>query len=412
MFALGLGDIRSQDVFGAIALLDDQVEGPPLRQQLHFKPARSYRVVVDGKFYDSKAVVGIAHGLATGEYRSGKSFTGGSGSVAPILQRLGFYVDYQWLYTMSQLRVDRTHGRSAAYQHVVLLWAIARSLSGQPRLIPFRDVHNELAGILAPFAIARTAPDPVMPWIALANARTNVLNDPIWELELPPGGEVVSKATVKRFNLAGGLSNHFYDYLTQEVERPRFIQATIEVLARVIGGENGFLPLIEQLGFVDSGAGGADQSSPGVSDALAAVEEVANPRRRFGRRFTSAENKAIEERAVRVTRDHFENALGYSTLDVGAKESYDVRATKDSHVIKVEVKGTTTNGASVVLTRNEVKLHLKDHPSNALAVVRGIVLDHSGDEPAAVGGELVLTMPWRIDSTGLSPIAYDYTTGI
>lgn len=410
---MGFADIRSQDVFGAIDLLDDPVNGPQLLERLHFKPARSYRVVVDGKFYDSKAVAGIAHGLATGEYLDGGTFTGGSRSVVSVLRRLGFYVDYQWLYTMSQLRVDRTHGRPAAYQHVVLLWAIVRSLSGLPRLAQFGDVRDELAGILAPFAIARTAPDPVMPWIALANARTNVLGEHIWELELPPDNEAVTESAVKRFNLSAGLSLKMYEYVTHEVERQRFVDATIDVLARLNGDEPGFLPLLEQLGLVNrdphiSNTSGAHE----VSDAIAAVEELTHPRRRFGRRFTSAENKAIEDRAVRVTRDHFENELGYSTSDVGATESYDVHATKGSEVVKIEVKGTTTNGASVVLTRNEVKLHLSEHPSNALVVVRGIVLDHSGDEPSATGGELVVTMPWEINAAALEPIAYDYRTGL
>ncbi|MCW2518791.1 MAG: hypothetical protein JWR46_1410, partial [Mycobacterium sp.] len=52
------------------------------------------------------------------------------------------------------------------------------------------------------------------------------------------------------------------------------------------------------------------------------------------------------------------------------------------------------------------------HPFNALVVVRGIVLDHSGDEPSASGGELVLTVPWAVDTTALDPIAYDYKTGV
>jgi len=148
--------------------------------------------------------------------------------------------------------------------------------------------------------------------------------------------------------------------------------------------------------------------SPEVSDAIAAVESVSNPRRKFGRRFTAAENAAIEERALLVTREHFENELGYSTKDVGKIASYDVHATKGDQVVKVEVKGTTTDGAGVVLTRNEVNLHRAEHPNNALAVVCNIALDRSGAQPVATGGELVLVMPWEINEGGLIPIAYDY----
>jgi Domain of unknown function (DUF3883) len=115
---------------------------------------------------------------------------------------------------------------------------------------------------------------------------------------------------------------------------------------------------------------------------------------------------------VVVTRKHFEDELGYVTEDVGKRESYDVHATKGQEVVKVEVKGTTTDGAAVVLTRNEVNLHRAEHPNNALAVVRNISLDRSGDRPVATGGELVLVMPWEINEGGLIPIAYDYRTGI
>ncbi|MGO9286203.1 MAG: protein NO VEIN domain-containing protein [Mycobacterium sp.] len=159
-------------------------------------------------------------------------------------------------------------------------------------------------------------------------------------------------------------------------------------------------------------AGIGRNGSPEVRDAIAAVESVSNPRRKFGRRFTAAENAAIAERAVLVTRQHFEDELGYETEDVGAYVSYDVRASKGQELVKVEVKGTTTDGAQVVLTRNEVALHRAEHPNNALAVVRNITLDRSGEQPVASGGELRLVMPWEVNEDGLSPIAYNYCTGI
>ena len=116
---------------------------------------------------------------------------------------------------------------------------------------------------------------------------------------------------------------------------------------------------------------------------------------------------------LRVTREHFEaEAMGYTTKDVGDQLSYDVLATKGEEIIKVEVKGTTSNGSEVVLTRNEVKLHREDHPANALAIVRYIQLHRHDDGPTATGGELQLTMPWEVDDARLEPIAYRYSTGL
>jgi hypothetical protein len=37
-----ISKIRAEDVIGAIALLDDPVEGPKLRKELGFKPSKNY----------------------------------------------------------------------------------------------------------------------------------------------------------------------------------------------------------------------------------------------------------------------------------------------------------------------------------------------------------------------------------
>jgi hypothetical protein len=55
-------------------------------------------------------------------------------------------------------------------------------------------------------------------------------------------------------------------------------------------------------------------------------------------RLTSAENKAIEQRAVDVKRAYCDG-LNYDTNDVGSTESYDIKATKDGRTLKIEVKG-------------------------------------------------------------------------
>jgi hypothetical protein len=568
---MGLGDIRREDVVGAIALLDDPVEGPRLLDELHFGPARDYRLVYEGRFYDSKAVVGIAHGIPEGrEYLPASDFSGGIASAVRVLVQLGFYVDNGFLYDITQLRVDRTHGRPAPYQYIVLLWAIARARSGLPRMVPFNDARDELAQILAPFALAQTAPDPAMPWFALRNSSW-------WVLQVPTTPSGLTDADVQPLNLVAGLSESRYDRIRDDAA---FASAAVDVIGRMIGEEPAYDQLLDDLrltplagemrhedasansgqargsrtlivtwnpkrgkwgergeyqdaiertargetvevdwstgntkhrvsrgervfmlqqgnqgrGIIASGTilgeiyqiphwdpeknirgelantvdiawehvftiddgiptegqeglkqklpkihwstprSGvsiegelADQlkelwsnhlvsigrsGSPEVSDAIAAVESVSNPRRKFGRRFTAEENAAIEERAAVVTREYFETELGYETVDVGKHESYDVRASKGQEVVKIEVKGTTTDGASVVLTRNEVNLHRVEHPHNALAVVRNITLDRSGDRPVASGGELVPVMPWQINEDGLSPIAYDYRTGI
>jgi hypothetical protein len=58
----------------------------------HFGPATAYLLILDGKSYDSKAILGVAYQLATG--RPPGDFSGGVGSqgAARGLRALGFEI--------------------------------------------------------------------------------------------------------------------------------------------------------------------------------------------------------------------------------------------------------------------------------------------------------------------------------
>lgn len=404
---MAASDIRPEHVLKAIAEFD-QLGRSAFLTKYGFGRTRTNWISYRGNFYDAHPIVGVAHGFATGEFwtKDRWFYSGGSSLANTYLMDAGFHPGAGALYPIEKLNVAVSQGKRAPYQYVVLLWAFARASRGEEGMERFNDVREELAGLLAPFAIATTTPDPAMPWAALAN------NEDLWESEAS-GLPTVTDADVKRLNLAGGLPSWFgYSARTDS----RYVQAVVEVFARFIGDEPAFPALLEKLGLdqpveelplLDS-----DDVAPEVADVVSAVEQFVNPRRKFGRRFSAAENKAIEEQAVKVVRKHYEEVLGYATKDVGATESYDVHATKGDSVIKVEVKGTTSDGSEIVLTANEVALHLAEHPNNALAVVRRIVLDRSGDKPVATGGELVLEPRWELDESRLKAIAYRYPTGL
>lgn len=80
--------------------------------------------------------------------------------------------------------------------------------------------------------------------------------------------------------------------------------------------------------------------------------------------------------------------LGWSELyEVGAIESYDLLAINGDLQLVVEVKGTTSAGESVVLTRREVEMHSTAYPDDALIIVHSIELDGgAGPEPTTAGG--------------------------
>jgi hypothetical protein len=58
----------------------------------HFGPARQYVLQHGGRGYDSKAILGVAYLLATGNRLRADEFSGGRYGAAKILRNLGFSV--------------------------------------------------------------------------------------------------------------------------------------------------------------------------------------------------------------------------------------------------------------------------------------------------------------------------------
>lgn len=175
------------------------------------------------------------------------------------------------------------------------------------------------------------------------------------------------------------------------------------------------LDLLDQVYVADA----SDPTVPGREPAEIALanEELAEITKPFGTarrtsgqgfRVTKDEQRAVERRAVEVSIVHY-IAAGWSVMDVGATESFDLDCRRADQRLYVEVKGTTSSGESVILTRNEVALHRARYPNNALAVVSEIALDRSADQPLASGGNLRIIGPWLIDDDSLAPIAFTYT---
>jgi predicted HNH restriction endonuclease len=231
-------DIEESDVLDAIAKYDKLGQDKFL-QKYDFGESIDYRLLYRGQFYDSKVIAGVAHGFATGEFWTKKKAFGGvgPGGAVTILRDLGFLVDDGELLELTELRVDKTHGKPSPYKYVVLLWAISRARSGAPRLVPYLDVRDKLAELLSPFAIAKTEPDPAMPWFALKSCTW-------WELDLPGGATGITDANVASLNLVAGLSVDAYNRVAQD---DAFAGAAIDVIGRIIGSEPGYKPLLDQL---------------------------------------------------------------------------------------------------------------------------------------------------------------------
>lgn len=117
-----------------------------------------------------------------------------------------------------------------------------------------------------------------------------------------------------------------------------------------------------------------------------------------GRGLTAPERRAVELHAMAIARAHFGS---WDIRDVSGSESYDLLCLRGAEELRVEVKGTTGDGGSVLLTRNEVD-HARDrYPHVALVVVSGIDLAGRGTgAPTASGGALRVFLPWDVDAAG------------
>lgn len=130
-----------------------------------------------------------------------------------------------------------------------------------------------------------------------------------------------------------------------------------------------------------------------------------------GFRLTAEEKQAVELHGMRMAGEYFE-AQGWEIKDVSGKESYDLLLTRGSERLHVEVKGTTSMGAQVVLTRAEVEKQRQVAPANALVVVHSICLNRAVNPPETSGGVLHCVSPWEISDDDLFVVSYFYRTGL
>ena len=153
-----------------------------------------------------------------------------------------------------------------------------------------------------------------------------------------------------------------------------------------------------------------EASAEETQAAVGTIESLARPTSRGraqGRGLTGPERRAVELRAMEVARQRLEED-GWSVEDVSANDCYDLRCHSGEQELRVEVKGTTGAGASVLLTPNEVR-HAGQHEADmALFVVSEIELDRAATPPVTRGGLLRILDPWDLGAGVLSPVGYEW----
>ena len=166
-------------------------------------------------------------------------------------------------------------------------------------------------------------------------------------------------------------------------------------------------------GWIDSGLTGPAPStaSPAeIETALGAIEHEAGKRARGqGYRSSPGARRALEAHSMDRAMRHFAD-LGWSTIiDVSRSRCFDLLCQRGMSELRVEVKGTTSEGSQILLTRNEVTHARRVFPHVALYILADVKLT-AVDESTylADGGIEIIRDPWDIRAGQLQPLAYEY----
>ena len=147
----------------------------------------------------------------------------------------------------------------------------------------------------------------------------------------------------------------------------------------------------------------AEQATEAIKDAAG---KVGRPGRGQGFQLDQDVKVAVEALAMNMATEFY--GREWDVEDVHGTESYDLICRRGNEVKHVEVKGTTTDGAEVILTPNEVR-HARGNPCTALFVLSNITVERAEDGTVtATGGKQHLYDPWRLDDGTLTPVGFRY----
>jgi putative restriction endonuclease len=221
---MGLGDIGHEDILAATEEFR-RLGRDNFLQTYGFGRATSYELVLDGLRYDSKAILGVAHGHATGYFLRARDFSGGAATVARRLHELGFVVapgEPSWnratlLERLRKLKVSRGPGSPAPSRHqpLSLLWAMARTPDEQPRMTPWPKFRDEVGPLLTDFGIPNAKATPEYPFWHLRGSG-------LWEVERIPterADEMPKASLLDAHHPQAGFKREVADLLRDPVTR-------------------------------------------------------------------------------------------------------------------------------------------------------------------------------------------------
>lgn len=269
---MALGDIGRAEISRAVAEFDRDGREAFLRRY-GFRPARGYLLLVDGRYYDSKAVVGAAHGHLPGqEPLAASEFSGGRDHAVRLLGALGFQVVGGEAATditadglaarIGTLRVARAGTGPRLYQPVALLWAIGRALRAEPRTLPWPQTRTTLSHLLERHGLRGERPRPDYPVLALYHAGLWTLHGYTGTVPVAHGDAALSRWFAEQ-RPEGGLAEPVHS-LVRASGRAR-VAAIEAIVDRFFDGLDE-VPLLKDVGLYDESVA-ADAAAPPPADA-------------------------------------------------------------------------------------------------------------------------------------------------
>ena len=124
--------------------------------------------------------------------------------------------------------------------------------------------------------------------------------------------------------------------------------------------------------------------------------------------LSSEQRKAVELQAMEIAINFYERD-GWVVTDRSKRNPFDLLATRDGQRRFIEVKGTTGDGSTVILTTGEVS-HAREHPAETVIfVVAFISLSNQSGSWRAFGGRVIVHHdPWCPAAERLTPTVFRY----
>ncbi|RKH52356.1 DUF3883 domain-containing protein [Corallococcus sp. AB050B] len=132
------------------------------------------------------------------------------------------------------------------------------------------------------------------------------------------------------------------------------------------------------------------------------------PSNEGGREADPELRSVIEEYSMFLAQEHY-NSLGYDVENTASTQPFDLRCRKGKEEVRVEVKGTRSDGSAVELTAAEVNNARGTGWRTELFIVTKITVKSSDTGLVADGGEWRRFESWNPRDEDLSPTRYRYT---